>query len=100
MISFKTSSKMTDRPVVATRSLGITVGSLSLFQGTGLSTAGFAPVNVRPTKASAVRAAAAAQAQTYAIEATTNGAGSLDAQQQQHLTMWAFRGLEPWRDPA
>ncbi|MFI1799153.1 hypothetical protein ACH427_17635 [Streptomyces sp. NPDC020379] len=99
MISFKTSSKMTDRPVVATRSLGITVGSLSLFQGTGLSTAGFAPVNERPTKASAVRAAAAAQAQTYAIEATTNGAGSLNAQQQ-HLTMWAFRGLEPWRDPA
>ncbi|MEV6669392.1 hypothetical protein [Streptomyces sp. NPDC051162] len=98
MISFKTSSKMTDRPVVATRSLGITVGSLPLFQGTGLPTAGFAPVNERPTKASAVRAAAA-QAQAYAIEATTNGAGSLNAQQQ-HLTMWAFRGLEPWRDPA
>lgn len=98
MISFKTSNKMTDRPVVATRSLGTIVGSLSLFQGTGLFHAGFAPVNERPIKASAVRAAAAAQAQAYAIEATTNGAGSLNA--QQHLTMWAFRGLEPWRDPA
>ncbi|MGK5548712.1 hypothetical protein ACSNOH_28865 [Streptomyces sp. URMC 127] len=106
MISFKTSNKMTDRPVIAARPLGFSFGS---FQGTGLSGAGFAPVNgsaltnetslinERPTKASAVEAAATAQAQAYALAATTNGAGSVSTQ---HHTMWAFRGLEPWRDPA
>jgi hypothetical protein len=97
MISFKTSNKMTDRQVVATRPLGMSVSFAPVFQGTGLSSAGFAPVIERPTTASAV--AATAQAPAYAFEATTNGAGSLNAQYQ-HLTMWAFRGLEPWRDPA
>ncbi|MGW2598964.1 hypothetical protein [Streptomyces klenkii] len=109
MISFKTSNKMTDRPVFATRPLGFSFDSL---RGTGLSGAGFASINgsalinetslinERPTEASAVRAAATAQAQAYALAATTNGAGSVSTQQHQHHTMWAFRGLEPWRDPA
>ncbi|MGK5732460.1 hypothetical protein [Streptomyces sp. URMC 124] len=110
MISFKTSNKMTDRPVIAARPLGFSFVSL---RGTGLSMsgAGFAPINgsalinetslinERATKASAVKAAAAAQAQAYALAATTNGAGSVSTQHQ-HQTMWAFRGLEPWRDPA
>ncbi|MEH6379451.1 hypothetical protein V7793_34700 [Streptomyces sp. KLMMK] len=108
MISFKTSNKMTDRPVIAARPLGFSFASL---RGTGLSGAGFAPINgsaligetslinERPTKASAVKAAASAQAQAYALAATTNGAGSVSTQHQHH-TMWAFRGLEPWRDPA
>ncbi|MEU5185916.1 hypothetical protein AB0G83_01975 [Streptomyces klenkii] len=108
MISFKTSNKMTDRPVFATRPLGFSFDSL---RGTGLSGAGFASINgsaligetslinERPTEASAVRAAATAQAQAYALAATTNGAGSVSTQHQHH-TMWAFRGLEPWRDPA
>jgi hypothetical protein len=101
VISFETRNKMTDRPVVAARSFGFPFGSLSLSsQVTGLSGNGAALINERPTKASAVTAAAVAQAQAYASEAkTTNGAGSLSAQHQ-HLTMWAFRGLEPWRDPA
>ncbi|GAA0470504.1 hypothetical protein ACFQ2B_09970 [Streptomyces stramineus] len=103
MISFMNcdvnSNKMTDRPVVAIRPLGLSAEALSLsFQGTGLFRTGSVLINERPTKASAVRAAAAAQGQTYAGEATTNGAGS--TQHQQHHTMWAFRGLEPWRDPA
>ncbi|MFE0041656.1 hypothetical protein [Streptomyces albireticuli] len=99
MISFNTISKMTDRPVVATRSLGFSFGSLALpSQGTGLSNAGIALINERPTEAPKVTAAASAQAQAYALEArTTAGAGST---QHQHSTMWAFRGLEPWRDPA
>ncbi|WP_058046144.1 hypothetical protein [Streptomyces roseifaciens] len=115
MISFKTSNKMTDRPVIAARPLGFSFDSL---RGTGLSGAGFALINgsaligesslinetslinERPTKASAVKAAASAQAQAYALAATTNGAGSVSTQQHQHHTMWAFRGLEPWRDPA
>ncbi|MCC3767433.1 hypothetical protein [Streptomyces sp. UNOC14_S4] len=98
MISFKSSNKMTDRPVVALLPLGKSFSFAPAFQGTGLPGAAFAPVNERPTKASAV--AALAQAPAYAMEATTNGAGSLNARHQQHLTMWAFRGLEPWRDPA
>ncbi|WP_431947354.1 hypothetical protein [Actinacidiphila sp. bgisy167] len=92
MISFMT--KMTDRPVVAACFLGAS------FRGTGLS--GGLPTTVlsirerggeRPTQAPA--AAVVAEAQAYAI-AATNGAGN---QKQQHLK-WAFRGLEPWSDPA
>ncbi|MBT2386608.1 hypothetical protein [Streptomyces sp. ISL-11] len=100
MISFKPSNKMTDRPVVAMRSLGFPFGSSPLSsQVTGLSSTGTSLGNERPTKAFAVTAAAKALAPAYALETTANGAGSLDAQQQHH-TMWAFRGLEPWRDPA
>jgi hypothetical protein len=53
--------------------------------------------NERPTSAPA--AVAAAQAVAYASAFAANGAG-VDRQKKQHLTMWAFRGLEPWRDPA
>ncbi|GAA3046115.1 hypothetical protein GCM10020000_27430 [Streptomyces olivoverticillatus] len=68
MISFITSSKMTDRQVFAARSLGVAPVT-ALFQGTGLSGAVPAlPLHLeeRPTKASAVTAAAQAQAQAYA----------------------------------
>lgn len=95
MISFMSFNKMTDRSVVATCPLG---GSL---RGTGLPFGGAELIEERPSKASAIKAAVTAQAQAYAPVATINGAGSLDAQKQhQHHTMWAFRGLEPWRDPA
>ncbi|MBP2405013.1 hypothetical protein [Streptomyces syringium] len=96
MISFMSFNKMTDRSVVATCPLG---GSL---RGTGLPFGGaeLIVIEERPSKASAMKAAGTAQAQAYAPVATINGAGSLNAQQYQHHTMWAFRGLEPWRDPA
>lgn len=107
MISIKTStvssSKMTDRSAVSLCMLGAS------FQGTGLS--GIRAVrpesvlsltdlpvrerNERPTKA--LEAAVVAQAQAYAFAAAA-GAGSL--KQTQHHTMWAFRGPEPWSDPA
>ncbi|AXK31542.1 hypothetical protein DVA86_01655 [Streptomyces armeniacus] len=52
--------------------------------------------NERPTKALAV----AAQAQAYVSAfAAANGAGEGSQKTQQH-TMWAFRGHDPWRDPA
>jgi hypothetical protein len=51
--------------------------------------------NERPTKA--LEAAVAAQAQAYAFTAT--GAGFRKQTTQHHL-MWAFRGPEPWSDPA
>ena len=92
MISFMSFNKMTDRSVVATCPLG---GSL---RGTGLPFGGAELSVKRPSKASAIKATATAQAQAYAPVAAINGAGSLTV--QQHHTMWAFRGLEPWRDPA
>ncbi|MER5658585.1 hypothetical protein ABT076_36910 [Streptomyces sp. NPDC002131] len=108
MISINTSFirtvKMTDpSTVVSTCSLG--VSNL----GTGLSgiravrpassvSLAVLPVrerNERPTQA--LEAAVVAEAHAYAFAAA--GAGSLKQMQQQH-TMWAFRGPEPWSDPA
>ncbi|MCX4916888.1 hypothetical protein ACFWA4_33985 [Streptomyces sp. NPDC060011] len=108
MISINTSFirtvKMTDpSTVVSTCSLG--VSNL----GTGLSgiravrpassvSLAVLPVrerNERPTQA--LEAAVVAEAHAYAFAAA--GAGSLKQTQQQH-TMWAFRGPEPWSDPA
>ncbi|MFF4257216.1 hypothetical protein ACFY1L_39135 [Streptomyces sp. NPDC001663] len=107
MISIKSSStsivKMTDRSVVASLCM-LDVPN----QGTGLSgipagrpassvsLAGL-PVrerNERPTKA---LEAVVAQAQAYAF--TAAGAGGRKQTTQHHL-MWAFRGPEPWSDPA
>ncbi|MGV9450525.1 hypothetical protein [Streptomyces sp. NPDC003635] len=112
MISIYTSStvstvKMTDPSVVASLCL---LGASD--QGTGLSgiravrpaaslsLAGL-PIrerderNERPTKA--LEAAVVAQAKAYAFTAT--GAG-FRKQTTQHHQMWAFRGPEPWSDPA
>ncbi|MFJ6936827.1 hypothetical protein [Streptomyces sp. NPDC101132] len=109
--SFMTFTKMTDRSVAASCLLGSTqlVSFIPAAQGTGLSAAfvggpaalATLPVrernerSERPTQAPA--AVAVAQADAYAFAAT--GAGSLK-QTTQHHTMWAFRGLEPWSDPA
>jgi hypothetical protein len=49
----------------------------------------------RPAKALEA-GVAAAEAQAYAFAAT----GAETKTQTQHHTMWAFRGLEPWSDPA
>ncbi|GAA2240130.1 hypothetical protein GCM10010232_28980 [Streptomyces amakusaensis] len=50
----------------------------------------------RPTKALGAGEAAAAEARTYAFAA----AGAKNQKHNQHHTKWAFRGLEPWSDPA
>ncbi|WP_367320946.1 hypothetical protein [Streptomyces sp. HUAS ZL42] len=107
MISIKTSStspaKLTDRSVVSTCMLGISnlgtglSGIPAVRPASSVSLAGL-PVrerNERPTKA--LEAAVAAQAQAYAFTAT--GAGFRKQTTQHHL-MWAFRGPEPWSDPA
>ena len=107
MISISNSSvstaKLTDRSVVSACMLGVS------HQGTGLSGIpatgpASAPVslaglpvrerNERPIKA---LEAVAAQAQAYAF--TAAGAGSRKQTTQHHL-MWAFRGPDPWSDPA
>ncbi|MGW1884143.1 hypothetical protein [Streptomyces sp. NPDC002133] len=101
----RTTAKMTDRSVVSACSLGL---SGSAFIGTGLS--GFSAVlpvsvpaglpvrerNERPTKALEA-GVAAAEAKAYAFAAASAGTKK---QTTQHHTMWAFRGLEPWSDPA
>ncbi|CCK27578.1 hypothetical protein BN159_3199 [Streptomyces davaonensis JCM 4913] len=109
MISINTSSivstvKMTDPSVVASLCM---LGASN--QGTGLSgiraVRPASPVSLaglpvserdeRPTKA--LEAAVVAQAKAYAFTAT--GAG-FRKQTTQHHQMWAFRGPEPWSDPA
>ncbi|NEE43794.1 hypothetical protein G3M55_04120, partial [Streptomyces sp. SID8455] len=53
--------------------------------------------NERPIEAPAAAVAKDAQAQAYAFAAAGAGAKK---QTQHHHTMWAFRGPEPWSDPA
>ncbi|MER6911565.1 hypothetical protein ABT354_07835 [Streptomyces sp. NPDC000594] len=104
-ISFNESTtKVTDRSVVAsTCSLGF---SLS-FDATGVSH-GVAKVSLRPLTGLPVlgrnerptvaleAGVAEAKGKFYAFAAT--GAGFMK-QTHDHMT-WAFRGLEPWSDPA
>ncbi|MFJ9122323.1 hypothetical protein [Streptomyces sp. CdTB01] len=106
MISINSSStstvKMTDRSVVVSLCmLGASIpgtglsGIRAVRPASPVSLAGL-PVrerNERPTKA---LEAVEAQAQAYAF--TAAGAGS--RKQTQHHLMWAFRGPEPWSDPA
>lgn len=114
MTSFMTTTKMTDRSVAASCPLGSS--SLLPLLGTGLSaiSAGSAvlvatpavrPVserNERATQAPVAVLAAEAQAHGAYAFAAAAGAGSKTKQtkKQQHHLMWAFRGLEPWSDPA
>ncbi|CAL9305731.1 hypothetical protein [Streptomyces sp. SudanB25_2051] len=107
--SFVSTAKMTDRSVVSACTLGFSTSALlgsglSGFRAFGLpSSLSTLPViegiegNERPTKALEA-GVAAAQAPAYAFAAT--GADHKTKQTQQHHTMWAFRGLEPWSDPA
>ena len=107
MISINTSSvstdKMTDPSVVSACMLGVSnlgtglSGIPAVRPASSVSLAGL-PIrerNERPTQA--LEAAVVAEAQAYAFAAT--GAGS-QKQTKQHHTMWAFRGPEPWSDPA
>lgn len=105
MTSFMTFTKMTDRSVAASCLLG----SVSL-RGTGLSAIAadspallaIRPVserNERPTKALVAVAEAQKAHGAYGFAAAA-GAGSKTQQTTQHHLMWAFRGLEPWSDPA
>ncbi|MGS2590284.1 hypothetical protein [Streptomyces hebeiensis] len=108
--SFISTVKMTDRSVVSACTLGFSGCELIASGLSGVAAARPAvalsglPVreralvergNERPTKALEA-GVAAAQALAYAFAAT----GAETKQQTQHHSMWAFRGLEPWSDPA
>ncbi|MFJ2557610.1 MULTISPECIES: hypothetical protein [unclassified Streptomyces] len=112
MISINASSistvKMTDLSVVSACSLGFSRTELiasGLPGAFAVKPAGLSglltrerPVMVRderPTKAPEAGVAAAA-GNAYASAAT----GAATKTQTQHHLMWAFRGLEPWSDPA
>jgi hypothetical protein len=115
MISQMATVKMTDRPVIAACSLDVSFAGAGV-RGTGLSVSSALlpalPVrerSERPTQAPA--AAAKAQATTaYAFAVAANGAGAgtaeganghaIGQQKTQQHGKWAFRGLEPWSDPA
>ncbi|MFF8956742.1 hypothetical protein [Streptomyces sp. NPDC014894] len=104
--SFSNPIRVADRSIVAS---ACSLGFSASFNGTGVSgfpaemsllPLGGLPVrtgNERPTEALEA-GAAAAEARTYAFAAAS--AGHLKQTQQQHHSKWAFRGLEPWSDPA
>ena len=113
MTSQTISQKLTDRSVVAACTLGISLPA------TGLMSAALLPVlpirvrSERPTEAPAVATAAKAKAHAFTSAAAANGAGYGTAkgaegangyangqQKTQQYGKWAFRGLEPWSDPA
>ncbi|GGL78269.1 hypothetical protein GCM10010129_22430 [Streptomyces fumigatiscleroticus] len=104
MISINSSSiaKLTDRSAVSLRMLGASN------PGTGLSgipavrpassvASAVLPVRERDERPTKALEAVAAQAHAYAFAAA--GAGFRKQTTQHHL-MWAFRGPEPWSDPA
>ncbi|MER5598918.1 hypothetical protein [Streptomyces sp. NPDC002265] len=108
MISINTSStstvKMTDPSVVSACVLGVSnlgTGASGIRverPATSLSLAGL-PVRERSERPiEALEAAVVAQAKAYAFTAT--GAGIRKQQTTHHHLMWAFRGPEPWSDPA
>ncbi|WP_416982386.1 hypothetical protein [Streptomyces sp. T028] len=96
-------AKLTDRSVVSTCMLGAsTLGTgLSGIRADRLASSSVAPAglpvrerNERPTEA---LEAVGAQAQAYAF---TEASAGFRKQTTQHHLMWAFRGPEPWSDPA
>ncbi|MEV0178268.1 hypothetical protein AB0I54_03010 [Streptomyces sp. NPDC050625] len=107
MISINTSSvstvKMTDRPAVSLCMLGASN------PGTGLSgiravrpasaSVSLAELPVRERSERPTKALEAVVAQAHAYAFTAAGAGFRKQTKQHHL-MWAFRGPEPWSDPA
>lgn len=106
MTSFMTFTKMTDRSVDASCLLG----SVSLL-GTGLSaisadrpaallaTLAVSERNERPTQAPVAVLEAQAHG-AYGFAAAAGAGSQTQTKKQQHHLMWAFRGLEPWSDPA
>lgn len=108
-------TKLTGRPVASPCSLGMSMADSGLLLADALL-----PVipagarSERPTEASAVAAAAKTKAHAFGFAAaaahdagtrTVIGAeganGHANGQQKtQQYGKWAFRGLEPWSDPA
>ncbi|MFJ7148548.1 hypothetical protein ACIQVT_10150 [Streptomyces sp. NPDC100445] len=104
-INFSTTvstAKLTDRSAVSTCMLGASNQGTGLFgiravrPASSLALAGL-PVRERNERPAKALEAVTAQAHAYAFAAA--GAGFRKQTTQHHL-MWAFRGPEPWSDPA
>ncbi|MDJ0343206.1 hypothetical protein QMK19_13450 [Streptomyces sp. H10-C2] len=93
--------KMTDRPVVATCPLGSPLPGTGMSAAPALRLASLAELSIRERNERATKALLVTETKAPAHVFTPNGAGghSTNGQKQQHLSMWAFRGLEPWSDP-
>ncbi|MFI9099406.1 hypothetical protein ACIGXA_02700 [Streptomyces fildesensis] len=93
--------KMTDRPVVvATCPLGSPLPGTGMSGAPALRLASIAELSIRERSERATKAPAVLETKAQAYVFTPGGAGhSTNGQKQQHLSMWAFRGLEPWSDP-
>ncbi|GGS00098.1 hypothetical protein GCM10010269_43720 [Streptomyces humidus] len=103
IINRNSTVKLTDRSIVSTCMLGVST------LGTGLSgisvgrpafsavTSADLPVRERNERPTEALEAVKGQAHAYAFAAA--GAGFRKQTTQHHL-MWAFRGPEPWSDPA
>ncbi|WP_405801799.1 hypothetical protein [Streptomyces sp. NBC_01506] len=102
---------MTDRSVVSACSFDVSLSGLLATDGSSFIATGLSGVNAgrtnpvalpvtggneRPSKALAAEVAAA-EAKAYAIAAA---GAEAKKQTKQHHTMWAFRGPDPWSDPA
>ncbi|MGW3957918.1 hypothetical protein ACWEKM_45260 [Streptomyces sp. NPDC004752] len=110
MISINTSTsagsmntaKLRDRSIVSLCMLGASnpgtglSGIRAVRPASSVSPAGL-PVRERDERPTKALEAVVAQAQVYAFAAA--GAGFRKQTTQHHL-MWAFRGPEPWSDPA
>ncbi|WP_329174965.1 hypothetical protein [Streptomyces sp. NBC_01477] len=112
MTSQLITTKLTDRSAIATCPLGMSLPATGLVS----SLLPVLPIRVRserPTEAPAVAMAAKAKAHAFTSAAAANGAGDGNAkgaegangsangqQKTQQYGKWAFRGLEPWSDPA
>jgi hypothetical protein len=105
VISIKTNisaAKMTDLSAVSACMLGVSnlgtglSGIPAVRPASSVSLAGL-PIRERDERPTKALEAVAAQAQAYAF--TAAGAGGRKQATQHHL-MWAFRGPEPWSDPA
>ncbi|MFD5076328.1 hypothetical protein [Streptomyces sp. NPDC058371] len=100
--SFNSIVKMTDRSVVSTCALSVSnlgtglSGISAVRPASPVSLAGL-PIRERNERPIQALEAVTAQARTYAFAAASAGALK---QSTQHHTMWAFRGPEPWSDPA
>ncbi|MEU9186369.1 hypothetical protein AB0D14_17835 [Streptomyces sp. NPDC048484] len=104
MISINTSSvstaKMTDRSVVSTCLLGISnlgTGLSGIAATRPASSVSLAALPVRERNERPMKALEAVEAQAKAYAFAVTGAG---ASKQTHHKMWAFRGPDPWSDPA
>ncbi|MFJ4923633.1 hypothetical protein [Streptomyces sp. NPDC088725] len=96
--------KFTDLAVVSVRTLGFCGSELiatGLSAGSAARTTALSGLPVRPVRVRDERPGEALEAGVATAAAKVGAAAATGAEiKNQHHTMWAFRGLEPWSDPA